>query len=249
MSLLSHPWWRTHHSLVFTHSSIQTPFSDTYSWTITFLCFPSFYCLCVLKWKSEVAQSCPTLRDPLDCSPPGPSVHGIFQARVPEWIAVSFSRACFWPRDGTQVSRIAGRCFAIRATRIRETEVMKNTMAWLLPILLTYDPVYSTRTFNVWKRTFITKLCHHFSISSNFAGLSGWLGGKESACYCRRHKRCQFDHWAGKIPWRRAWQPLLWYSCLENPMDRGACQATVHGLTKSRTWLSTGVHSIIFHHM
>ena len=37
------------------------------------------------KWKSEVAQSCPTLRDPVDCSPPGSSVHGILQARILEW--------------------------------------------------------------------------------------------------------------------------------------------------------------------
>ena len=36
-------------------------------------------------------QSCPTLRDPMDCRPPGSSVHGIFQARVPEWVAIAFS--------------------------------------------------------------------------------------------------------------------------------------------------------------
>ena len=41
--------------------------------------------------KSEVAQSCPTPSDPMDCSPPGPSVHGIFQARVLEWAAIAFS--------------------------------------------------------------------------------------------------------------------------------------------------------------
>ena len=41
--------------------------------------------------ESEVAQSCPTLRDPLDCSPPGSSVHGIFKARVLEWVAIAFS--------------------------------------------------------------------------------------------------------------------------------------------------------------
>ena len=40
---------------------------------------------------SEVAQSCPTLYDPVDCSLPGPSVHGIFQARVLEWVAIGFS--------------------------------------------------------------------------------------------------------------------------------------------------------------
>ena len=44
-----------------------------------------------VKSKSEVAQSCPTLSDPMDCSPPGSSVHGIFQARVLEWDAIAFS--------------------------------------------------------------------------------------------------------------------------------------------------------------
>ena len=43
------------------------------------------------KSESEVAQLCPTLRDPMDCSPPGSSVHGVFQARVLEWIAIAFS--------------------------------------------------------------------------------------------------------------------------------------------------------------
>jgi len=41
--------------------------------------------------ESEVTQSCPTLCDPKDCSPPGSSVHGIFQARVLEWVAIAFS--------------------------------------------------------------------------------------------------------------------------------------------------------------
>ena len=44
-----------------------------------------------VKSESEVAQSCPTLRDPMDCSPPGSSIHGIFQARVLEWGAIAFS--------------------------------------------------------------------------------------------------------------------------------------------------------------
>ena len=44
-----------------------------------------------VKSESEIAQSCPTLRDPMDCSPPGSSVHGIFQARILEWGAISFS--------------------------------------------------------------------------------------------------------------------------------------------------------------
>ena len=44
-----------------------------------------------VKGESEVTQSCPTPSDPMDCSPPGPSVHGIFQARVLEWGAIAFS--------------------------------------------------------------------------------------------------------------------------------------------------------------
>ena len=44
-----------------------------------------------VKSESEVAQSCPTPSDPMDCSPPGSSVHGIFQARVLEWGVIAFS--------------------------------------------------------------------------------------------------------------------------------------------------------------
>ena len=44
-----------------------------------------------VKSESEVTQSCPSLSDPMDCSPPGTSIHGIFQARVLEWAAIAFS--------------------------------------------------------------------------------------------------------------------------------------------------------------
>ena len=47
-----------------------------------------------VKSESEIAQLCPTLGDPMDCSPPGSSVHGIFQARVLEWGAIAFSGVC-----------------------------------------------------------------------------------------------------------------------------------------------------------
>ena len=61
-----------------------------------------------VKSESEVAQLCPTLRDPIDCSLPGSSIHGIFQARVLEWGAIAFSelhinvlrhkQTALWPR-------------------------------------------------------------------------------------------------------------------------------------------------------
>ena len=50
-----------------------------------------------VKSKSEVAQLCPTLSDPMDCSLPGSSVHGIFQARVLEWGAIAFSLTFYVP--------------------------------------------------------------------------------------------------------------------------------------------------------
>ena len=62
-------------------------------------------------YLNEVAQSCLTLCNPMDCSPPGSSVHGILQARILEWVAISFSRESSEPRDRTQVSCIAGRRF------------------------------------------------------------------------------------------------------------------------------------------
>ena len=78
------------------------------------------------KWKwsrSVVSDSLP----PMDCSPPSSSVHGIFQARILEWVAISFSRASSQPRDRTQVSHIAGRRFNLCATR--EALKYKNTVS------------------------------------------------------------------------------------------------------------------------
>ena len=69
-----------------------------------------------LKW-SEVAQSCATLCNPMDCSLPGSSIQAILQARVLEWVAISFSREASQPGDWTWVSHISGRCFTLWATR------------------------------------------------------------------------------------------------------------------------------------
>ena len=63
------------------------------------------------KVKVLVAQSCPALCDPIDCSLPGSSVYGILQTRILEWVAIPFSRGSSPPRDWTQVSYIAGRFF------------------------------------------------------------------------------------------------------------------------------------------
>ena len=63
------------------------------------------------------AQSCPTLHNPMGCSPPGSSIHGILQARTLEWEAYPFSRGSSPPRNWTRVSYIAGGFFTSWATR------------------------------------------------------------------------------------------------------------------------------------
>ena len=105
--------------------------------------------------ESEVAQSTPTLRDPMDCSPPGSSIHGIFQAGVLEWGAIAFS---------AQVALV------VKKPPANAGDIMN----------------------------------------------------------------CKFEPWVREFPWRRAGQ-LLQYSCLENPMDREAWQATVHEVPVSPT--------------
>ena len=80
----------------------------------------------VRKWKWSRSVMSDSLL-PVDCSPSSSSVHGILQARILEWVAVSFSRGSSWPRDRTQVSHIAGRRFNLCTTR--EALKYKNTVS------------------------------------------------------------------------------------------------------------------------
>ena len=100
------------HAAVHGVTENQTRLSD---WTTTNLDVSCFKVQ--MKVKVLITQLCPILFDPMDCSPPGSSMHGILQARILEWVATPFSRGSSWPRDQTQVSCIAGRCFTIWATR------------------------------------------------------------------------------------------------------------------------------------
>ena len=71
-----------------------------------------------LLWKKVLfTQSCSILCDPMDCSPPGSSIHRILQARILEWVVIPFSRASSQLRDRNPVSCIAGRFFGIWGTR------------------------------------------------------------------------------------------------------------------------------------
>ena len=79
----------------------------------------------LLKVKALVAQLYPTLCTPMDCSPPGSSVHGILQARILEWVSIPFSRGSSWPRDRIHPTILCCRqilyCWAIKnANRLPE---------------------------------------------------------------------------------------------------------------------------------
>ena len=84
------------------------------------------------KIKSEITQLFQTICDPTGCSLLGSSIHGIFQARILEWVAISFFRGSSQPRDQTQVSCIVGRCFTIWDT----SEVPKKIKSLKLNSLL-----------------------------------------------------------------------------------------------------------------
>ena len=132
-----------------------------------------------MKW-SEATQLCLTICDPVDCKIPGSAVHGIFQARVLEWVAISFSRGSSQPRDWTQVSRIADRHFTLWATReaiillyklliyccsvAKSCLTLCNHMDYSMPgfsvllifvfLMLSFKPAFSLTSFTLIKRLF-----------------------------------------------------------------------------------------------
>ena len=100
-------WWATVHGV--TKSQAQL---SRYACIVALQCCIGFCCCSCL-----VTKSCPTLWDPVDCSLPGSFLHGILQARILEWVPISFSRGSSRTRDWTRVSGIAGRHFNLWATR------------------------------------------------------------------------------------------------------------------------------------
>ena len=103
-------------SLISHFQSINKPclILHSVSWILPLLChhhlFPdSYFCVrvCVCARALKSLQSCPTLCNPMDYSPPGSSDHGIVQARIPEWVAMPSSRESSQPTDLTPVSYVS----------------------------------------------------------------------------------------------------------------------------------------------
>ena len=112
-------WWMgvaPLHMQTFTYLAAGPEQEDSPSLNHLFVAYPAL-CGFVsdLEWVKSLSRV--WLCNPMDCSLPGSSIHGIFQARVLEWVAISFSRGSSQPRDQTQVSHIIGKRLTIWATR------------------------------------------------------------------------------------------------------------------------------------
>ena len=137
-----------------------------------------------MLWRETViAQLCPTLCDPMDCSPPGSSVRGIFQTRILEWVDNPSSRGSSWPKGQTWVSPLAGRFFTIWATREGLALKTLPTFAWQFSLW------FCCFTFPVVKSWLISTFPQALSLSSIRTGnthfwycsqLFGFPGGSES---------------------------------------------------------------------
>ena len=182
-----------------------------------------------MKVKVIVTHSCLTLCDPIDCSLPGSSVHGILQARILEWVGVPFSKGSSLPGDQTWVSCTAARLFIIWATREAQYSPYDTLICLSLFFLLVL--IMSQKIREYQGAVLSLTPCHHKrGTLNNESGAEG----KESACNVGD---LGLIPGSGRSPVEGNGFPLH-YSCLENRMDRGAWQVTVHGVAKIQTRLS-----------
>ena len=104
--------------------------------------------------ESEVAQSCPTLSDPMDCSPPGSPVHGIFQARVPEWGAIAFSNCKHRAVTESTTSRLSSHTLLSRRPQTSQPmssvcHIQKGVSTWSSPPRPTRKSMYGCEGWTI----------------------------------------------------------------------------------------------------
>ena len=154
----------------------------------------------------------PVLFDPVECSLPGSSIHGIFQAGVLEWGATLFSRGSSQPRDRTRISNIPGRRFNLWASREAQRKSVLN-IHWK-------DWCWS------WNSNTLATWCEE---------LTHW---KRPWCWERLRAGGEVDDrgWDGSVA--SPTMDMGLGGLRELVMDWEAWHAAVHGVTKSQTWLS-----------
>ena len=132
-----------------------------------------------MRLWNDLAQLCPTLGDPMDSGLPGSAVHGIFQARILEWAAISFSRGSSQPRDRTRVSRIVGRCFTTCTTKevCNHEPQLKPFVFWRYSCITTWalfliDPVAHVGKGHKGKKLMVCLFFYEELIACQLAALT-----------------------------------------------------------------------------
>ena len=134
-----------------------------------------------------VAKLYSTLCNPMDCSPPGSSVHGISQARILEWVAISFSRRSSQPKDQTCVSCMAGRFLITESHAKPNSGIGKTVLNWVREVFIGYGSMISSSValISPFSWTGITSLgilwCCDFALGfGNILYCSRWYIGKKN---------------------------------------------------------------------
>ena len=167
-----------------------------------------------------VPKSCPTVCDPMDCSPPGSSVHGISQARILEWIAISFSRGSSQPRDQTLISCISKRILyhwaAIRLTHththththIHKYEGAKSDVAGEVAkgqMMKAPGPLPETTCYSLQKRTGSILSGQRCQGDARLTPAMLWKVYSSASGSCRSLLEAM-----GNCPWFQIWEVTWW---------------------------------------
>ena len=176
---------------------------------------------CPKEVRVMCALSCLTLCNPVDCSPPGSSVHGIVQTRLWKWIAISLSRRSSWPRNRTHVSW----------TSYIGMQILYHCTTWEAKINI---PSYLSYKWRKWGLNRIIT----FAI---------WSWASLVAQTVKNLPEMQ-ETWVWSLGWEDPGEEgIATHSSIRAwriSMDRGAWWATVHGVTKSLTWLSNSAQQV-----
>ena len=201
-----------------------------------------------VKSESEVVQSCLTLSDPMDCSLPGSSIHGIFQARVLEWGAIAFSKSyaksykfsSLWLFT-LKFAITNSSCCLAKLKRESESHSVVSDSLWPHGVYSPWNPpdqntrvgslsllqgVFPSQGWNpglLHCRQVLYHLSHQGSPINEY--MAQWV---KNLLQCRRHG---FDLWVRKISWKRKRQPTPVFLSGESHGQRSLA-ATVHGVTK-----------------
>jgi len=166
--------------------------------------------------ESIVTQSCPTLCNSMDYSPPGSSVHGVLQARILKWITIPFFRKSSRPSDRTWVRQILYHLSHQGSYTMQQSKftAYNSKMTFWGSSYLCLLLCVVRRMCNPWYQDSLQIISMYIKrpikyiyiyIFEYIPGLPWWFSGKESICQCKRHRDSGLI--PGKIPWNRKWQP------------------------------------------